>query len=87
VLSDLSQAGPFYRDAFRRLWWSKPFSLSAQEFVRNNPDKGALHQGTALAHPDDLFPRDGIHEFQKIPVKIRITCLAEHPRAEGRVCQ
>ena len=54
--------------SFCWLWRNKRLSPSVQEFVRDNPDQGTLHQGTALAHADDLFPRDGVHEFQKIPV-------------------
>ena len=50
------------------LWRNKRLSSSVQEFVRDNTDKSTLHQGTALAHTDDLFPRDGVHKFQKIPV-------------------
>ena len=51
---------------FRSSCGTNAFSSSVQEFVRDDPDKGTLHQGTALAHADDLFPRDGVHKFQKV---------------------
>jgi len=56
---------------------SKRLSSSLEEFVRDNTDEGALHQGTALAYTDYLFPRDSEHEFQKIPIIVGIAYLTE----------
>ena len=77
VMSYLYQAGPFRCAVFSSLWWNKRVSPSGQEFVGNDADKSTLHQGTALAHADDLFPRDGVREFQEIPIVVGIAYLDE----------
>ena len=66
---------------------NKRLSPSVEDFVRDNTDKGALHQETALADADDLFSGDGVQEFQKIPIKIGKTYLAEQLCLEGTVRQ
>ena len=39
------------------------------------PEKSAAHQGSPLIRPDELFSRDSIKIFEKIPVQIRITAF------------
>ena len=58
-------------------WSNKRSFVSCSEVRPGQYRQGALHQGTALAHADDLFPRDGEHEFQKVPVKVGIAYFAE----------
>ena len=61
---------------FREPLLNRRLTFSVQEFIRNNADKGALHKGTTLADPNELFPRNGECELQKTAVKVRITDFA-----------
>jgi hypothetical protein len=77
VLPYLRQVGWFFGAAFRRLLGNSLPLLSVQDFVGDDADKSAFHQGTALTDVDDLFAGDGKHEFQQIPVIVGIAYVAE----------
>jgi hypothetical protein len=80
LLPNLHQAGPFRRRSFcwgvfRRLLGNNLLLSPVEDFVRDDANEGALHQGAALADADDLFAGDGEHEFKKVSVKKGIELL------------
>src|ERR1700677_2444046 len=77
VLPYLKQVRWFFGTAFRRLMGNSLLLLSVQDFIGDDADESALHQGTTLADADDLFTRDCEHEFQQIPVIVGIAYVAE----------
>lgn len=64
VLPYLRQVKWFFGAAFRRFLGNSLPLFSVKNFIGNDADKGAFHEGTALADADDLFAGDGEHKFQ-----------------------
>jgi len=71
--------------AFRRFLGNSLPLLSVQDFIGDDADEGAFHQGAALADADDLFAGDGVHKFQQIPVIVGIANVAERFWLEATV--
>ena len=77
VLPYVRPVGRFFGDAFRRLLGNSLPLLSVQDFIGDDADESAFHQGSALAGADDLFAGDGEHEFQQIPIIVGKAHVAE----------
>ncbi len=84
VLPYLRQMGWFFWAAFRRLLGNSFPLLSVQDFIGDDADESAFHQGTALADADDLFAGDGEHEFQQLPVIVGKAYVAERLWLEAK---
>src|ERR1700722_5363461 len=64
VLSHLHEMGRVPRDLYPLRPGNKSFPLLVQYLVWDDPDEGATHEGTSVGRADQLFSRDGEHEFQ-----------------------
>src|SRR5258708_14788945 len=87
TLAEFDQIGPFCNDGRQRGAGDIRFSLSIEEFIRDDADKSAAHQGTALAGADELFAGNGVHEFQEAAVQVGIAPFAWGVKKEGIASQ
>src|SRR5580692_8939631 len=76
-----------FRDFNERPARDECLPLSIQDLLGDDPCKRAAHERTALAGPEQLFPRNAEQEFEQVTVKIRIALLVsraagEHVRSE-----
>ena len=62
----------FCSNAYPGASGDKCFALPVEEFVGDDPNEGAAHQGAALAWADQLIPTDRIKEFEEAAIEIGV---------------